>query len=275
MPIALAERTFDLGGLRLFGIEAGDGPTLLFFHGITANAYVWLPVMAALADRFRVIALDQRGHGRSGKPAGQCYDAEQYAGDIVALAGILDAMPLGLVGHSLGARNAIVAASRNPTLFSAVVAIDFTAFIETERFNVMDGRVGSGDRSFASMGEAEAYLSGRYTRLPDDAIVRRARHGFASDADGRLRPLADAAAMAETCRGLREDLVPELRALAVPTLLVRGQDSAFISAEAFERSAALRADFSTLVVADADHYVHEEQPDEIARAIARFVTGAQ
>jgi len=52
---------------RLHAIEAGAGPLALCLHGVTANAYVFEPLMTALAARFRVVSLDQRGHGRSPK----------------------------------------------------------------------------------------------------------------------------------------------------------------------------------------------------------------
>jgi 2-(acetamidomethylene)succinate hydrolase len=58
-------------------------------HGITANARVWDPIAEALADRYRVVAVDQRGHGLSEVPQGG-YGAEEFARDIRALIEDLD-----------------------------------------------------------------------------------------------------------------------------------------------------------------------------------------
>src|SRR5437773_1727632 len=100
---------------RLHAIEAGTGPLALCLHGITANGYVFEPLMTALAARFRVVSLDQRGHGRSPKPA-RGYASLDYAND---LQDVLNEKAL-LIGHSLGARNALVAGLRFPGRVAAV-----------------------------------------------------------------------------------------------------------------------------------------------------------
>src|SRR5687767_15866143 len=126
-----------------------------------------------LATRFRITSIDQRGHGRAPKPASG-YAALDYAGD---LDNLLSESTV-LIGHSLGARNALVAGGRYPEKVAAVVAIDFTPFIEREVFDALDARVEGGAREFASVEEIRRYLKDRYPRLPADAIERRARHGY-------------------------------------------------------------------------------------------------
>jgi len=163
-----------------------------------------------LAARFRITSIDQRGHGRAAKPAAG-YAAEDYAADV---ARIVQEKTV-LIGHSLGARNALVAGARYPDKVGAVVAIDFTPYIEAEVFDALDARVNGGNRDFDSLQEVAAYLKARYPRLPADAIERRARHGY-ERVDGRWRPLALPAAMRDTCAGLRADLVPTLKGISVP-----------------------------------------------------------
>ena len=87
-------------------------------------------------------------------------------------------------------------------------------------------------------------------------------------------PLADAGAMRATCAGLRGDLAPDLRRLAVPAVLVRGADSRFVSDAAFRAARALRPDLRGVVVNGADHYLPEEKPAETARIITEFAAGA-
>jgi 2-(acetamidomethylene)succinate hydrolase len=61
-------RRVDTGRITLNVREAGSGPLMLFFHGITSNSAVFETMMARLSDRFRTVAVDQRGHGLSDKP---------------------------------------------------------------------------------------------------------------------------------------------------------------------------------------------------------------
>ncbi len=259
---------FDLPGITLTGIAGGSGPLALLFHGITANSWVFQPVIERLSGQFRALSLDQRGHGGSGKPAGG-YAGEDFAADIAALVRHLDGGPALLIGHSLGARNALIAGVRYPELVAGVVAIDFTPFIEQRVFDDLQARVNGGDRVFDDVAAVKTYLADRYKRLPPDAIDRRARHGYASVSAG-LAPLADPKAMSMTAEGLREDLEPALKAIQVPVLLMRGADSALVSPAAWSRSRALRPDIPAVEIKAADHYVPEEVPEAVVAEIDRF-----
>jgi 2-(acetamidomethylene)succinate hydrolase len=260
-----------LDGIALHGVAAGEGPLALLGHGITANGYVFLPLMARLADRFRLVSLDQRGHGRSGKPAAG-YAAADYARDVVGAIGFFGGGPALLIGHSLGARNALAAAVQHPALVSAVIAIEFTPHIEGEVFDALEARVSGGDRLFPDLAAVKAYLAERYPLLPPDAVERRARYGYVA-ADGGWRALADPAAMRATAQGLREELAPTLREVRVPTLLVRGALSRLVTPAAWQKTLALRPDLPAVEIPGADHYAAEEAYGPIADEIVRFLGG--
>jgi len=236
----------------------------LCLHGITANAHVFEPLAELLAARFRISSIDQRGHGRARKPR-TGYAAADYAQDVGRL---LEDKTL-LIGHSLGARNALVAGACYPEKVAAVVAIDFTPYIEADVFDALEARVDGGNRTFESLKEVSSYLKQRYPRLPDDAIERRTQYGY-ERVKGKWRPLASGAAMRETCTGLREDLVPIVKSIAVPVLLLRGQDSKLVSREAWAKTRALRPDLAAREIAGADHYVPEERPGAVAAAVLDF-----
>ncbi len=265
---ALATIDVQLGGVTLHGVTAGSGQLCLMFHGITGNGYVFLPMIEQLAGQFRCVSFDQRGHGRSSKPA-YGYAATDFAADIAAIVAKLDAGPALLIGHSLGARNALVAASLHPASVRAVVAIDFTPYIETEVFDALDARVAGGNQVFTDANAARSYLAQRYTKLPAGAIERRAQFGMVHCAGG-LRPLADAAAMMQISTGLREDLAAPLQRLRVPTLLVRGAESKLVSPTAWQRTRGLRPDLPAVEIPGVDHYVQEEDPDAVVAHTRSF-----
>ena len=94
--------------------EAGVGDALVLLHGIGSGSASWQAQLAALADRFRVIAWDAPGYGSSDRLAPEAPDAEDYA---EALSAFLDALAVAdchLVGHSLGALMACAFAHRRP-----------------------------------------------------------------------------------------------------------------------------------------------------------------
>jgi 2-(acetamidomethylene)succinate hydrolase len=266
-------RRIDTGAIalnvRIAGPEAGDGPLMLFFHGITANSATLMPLAARFSDRFTTVAVDQRGHGLSDKPESG-YEAEDYADDIAALIRALGRGPAILVGHSLGARNSAVAAAKYPELVRSVVAIDFTPYIEKEVFDVLEARVNGGAQTFGNLAEVEAYLAARYPNIPAPAIKVRAESGYAP-AEGGLRPLASPEAMAQTADGLRADLTQTYRDVRKPMLVMRGEISKLVSANALEKTRALRPDLPVVVIPNADHYVNEVAPDMTAQAITNFI----
>jgi 2-(acetamidomethylene)succinate hydrolase len=265
----LDSRRLDIGRIALNVREQGNGPLMLFFHGITSNSAVFGPLMAKLSDRFTTIAVDQRGHGLSDKPESG-YEADDYADDIAGLIRILDRGRAILVGHSLGARNSVTAAAKYPDLVRSVVAIDFTPYIETEAFDALEARVNAGDQLFDNVAAIEAYLAGRYPNIPADAIKIRAQSGY-QPVEGGLRPLASPAAMAQTARGLRSDLAPAYREVTKPVLIVRGEASKLVSAAALAKTSRLRPDLPVVVVPGADHYVNEVSPEISLKAITNFI----
>lgn len=252
--------------------SAGTGPLAVLLHGVTANAAVWDPVLARLCPDWHAVAVDQRGHGLSDKPD-TGYTGSDYAADVVALIEALGDRDVVLVGHSLGARNALVTAAARPDLIRGVVAVEFTPFIDQDTFDELEARVRNGSRSFASYQELKTYLGERYGQIPEDAVLRRLRHGY-RERDGKHRALADPRAMLETVNGLREDLVATVGEVRCPTVIVRGAGSGFVTAEAFERTLALRPDFIGMTIPGSDHYVAEEASARVAEAVLRVARAA-
>ena len=196
---------------------------------------------------------------------------KSIAEDIAAAIRWFNAGPALLIGHSLGARNALVAGLRYPKLVAAVVAIEFTPFIETRVFDELEERVGAETGCLRRSKRCaptwpSAIRACRRTRSSGAPATGTGRR----DAANGLRPLADPDAMTQIARGLREDLEPVLRRIEVPTLLIRGKDSKLVSRDAWARTRALRPDLRALELEDADHYVPEEVPGAVVGAICEF-----
>lgn len=260
----------DASGVGLRVRIVGSGFPIVLLHGVTANAAIWEPVVDGLATWCRAIAIDQRGHGASGKPEFG-YSGADYASDVVQVIEALDCRGAVVVGHSLGARNALVVGSRFSELIRGVIAIEFTPFIDPVTLDGLWDRVTGGERRFESESDLRKYLTGRYPRLPVEAINRRMESGYQLCGGDAWEAKASSVAMRQTVTGLREDLVPTVASVRVPTMVVRGADSALVSAEAVERTRALRPDFAFSIVDGADHYVPEERPERVLEEVERFV----
>lgn len=88
-------------GVTIHGVEAGSGQPIVFLHGVTLSAATWPYQLAGLQDRYRVIALDQRGHGRSECKQGM-WGVPRMASDVAQVLSRLDLRDAIIVGHSMG-----------------------------------------------------------------------------------------------------------------------------------------------------------------------------
>jgi len=128
-------------GVRLHHLTVGDGPDLVLVHGITGNLAVWhLNVVPLLADDFRVLTYDLRGHGYSDMPE-TGYDADTMAEDLLELLDALEIERPMLVGHSYGADITLYFAHLHPERVSAVVAIEgaLPALVEARNRDEWEG----------------------------------------------------------------------------------------------------------------------------------------
>lgn len=105
----------------------GHGPPLLMLHGITSDVGTYGFIVDELATRHRVMRLDFRGHGSSGRAPGN-YLAEAYLGDALAVVEALAGEPVLIVGHSLGGMVGAALAQRRPDLVRSVFLEDPAVF---------------------------------------------------------------------------------------------------------------------------------------------------
>src|SRR5690606_6979342 len=132
-------------GVRLAAWEFGDPPKtaaadrddggegtggaggVLLLHGLMGRASHWASTARWLSERYRAVALDQRGHGRSEKPPRAAFSRDAYVDDAEAALEQLGLGPAVLIGHAMGALTAWQLAAKRPDLVRGVVVCDMRA----------------------------------------------------------------------------------------------------------------------------------------------------
>jgi len=118
--------TVDSGGVKIHYATMGSGPVVVMIHGFPDFWYSWRAQMAALASRYQVVAIDQRGYNLSDKPAGQAqYDMSLLVGDVRA---VVQQLAKGqkaiIVGHDWGGFVAWNFAMRHPELTERLIVLN-------------------------------------------------------------------------------------------------------------------------------------------------------
>ena len=114
----------DVGSLRMHVALAGreDAPPIVLVHGWPQNWWAWREVIPTLAESFRVIAPDLRGHGWSEAPRSG-YEKEQLAADVLALLDALGVERVSWIGHDWGGWSGFLAALKAPERFERMLAL--------------------------------------------------------------------------------------------------------------------------------------------------------
>lgn len=112
------------GSVELAYLTGGSGPVVVILHGLAGEAGEFVPTMNALSADFRVVALDQRGHGRSTRRPADV-SREAFVQDVVALVEhVSPGQPVHLVGQSMGAHTAMLVAAARPDLVGLLVVLE-------------------------------------------------------------------------------------------------------------------------------------------------------
>lgn len=274
-------------GLSLHALEwSREGVALLLLHGFGNEAHIWDDIAPGLAEHYRVLALDWRGHGDSDRDPEARYDYPNHLADLEAVCDTLALDRVVLVGHSLGGRVATLYAGRHPDRVAGLAILDSGPELDprgTLRIGLDIER--NRDPSFASPAEYEAALARAYPAAGEAALRRMAEHGVKRREDGRYVPKLDPAygeargRLSPEAQRSREEqlsraLWSALEAVPCPTLVVRGAASDVLSAEVADRMVDQALAHGTLrVVGRAGHSVMVDNPEECRTALEGFVLG--
>jgi pimeloyl-ACP methyl ester carboxylesterase len=283
-----SQRVAGSNGLELHLLEwSSEGVPMLLIHGFGNEAHIWDDFAPVVAEHYRVLALDLRGHGDSAwDPEGR-YDYEDQMADLDCVTAALGIDRMVVVGHSLGGRVSMLYAGRHPEKFAGLVIVDSAPELEARgivriRMEVEEQR----DPSFQSLGEYEEILAHNYPAATPDALKRMAKNGLKQREDGRYVLKMDTAYRSATAAGMdaaelaaREQenaraMWTALEKLPCPTLVVRGAASDIVSADVADRMVddVLR-DGRLAIVPQAGHSVMTDNPDAFAKAVGEFVLG--
>jgi 3-oxoadipate enol-lactonase len=244
----------------------GNGRPIVLVHGLGEDHAIWAAQQRVLAERYRVVAPDVRGHGRTPLGAADA-TATQLRDDLIELLAELALGPALLVGYSLGGVVVLSVAAERPDLAAGVVPIASSSVVgrrAAEFYRERVAHIRSGDAAAIAAELREGIVEGL--------------HGGGVDVDAhlaeQLAAIGDGAGYCNAAlamAGLHErPLTPELERIRLPVLLIGAEHDAFCPRRAQEIMLESLPAGRYEEIAGAGHLVILEQPDLVTAAIDRF-----
>lgn len=270
------DRIVELHGRRFHYTERGapTAPPGILLHGVTGHARTWDEEARLLAERYHVLALDQRGHGDTDPAPDGDYSDGALLGDLVAFVEALGLRRVTLVALSLGGRVAINFAGRHPDRVERLVVVDIGPEIAPAGRARVSALMATAPERFESVDEVVTHMRVNAPLYTEALLRHRAEHavralpggGFTWKYDRALRD-----AIRQGRMRVPTDLWPQWRAITCPTLLVRGAQSDVLSDETAKRMVDELPLAQLVVVPGAGHTVPGDQPAAFQSLLREFL----
>ena len=276
-----ASRYVNVNGFKLHYWEwPGQGRAIVFLHPSGFYGRIWEWVAEDLSPDFRVLALDQRGHGDSTVPADGGSAADHYAGDVEAFAQAVGLDRFDLGGHSLGARGGMVYAALHPERLHTLLLVGGPHYstihpgadVEYWQNNSNSMRVRA--KRYDSAEGPRAILRASYPQFTDAAIEHCVRHNTNTLPDGWVEWKYDPPFVADGLTHALDDLRPHAAKVACPTLILRAEKSWELTDERMPEVQGLFPTGQTITIPGARANLELEASHEVAAHIRNFLTGA-
>jgi pimeloyl-ACP methyl ester carboxylesterase len=269
--VSRPQSNFLKGSPRLHYLEWNPGGTrtLVLLHGNSANAWWWEAMAAAMPRSYRILAIDQRGHGDSEWVRPAAYSPADYAADLarfIAECGV--ERPI-VVGHSMGGMSVLAFAQRHGHQARAAIAIDVAVTSSHGRDRYLRRLKALPTVTYPDLKTAKE----RYRLMPAEGEVEPtiltavAERSLVRTEDGRYTLKFDRESF---FGGDGLEVLDAIRAVKVPLLLIRGEMSRIMTAEGARHAVEANALAQLRVIPRSHHHLPLERPHALAELIDEF-----
>lgn len=254
--------------MLLHATIAGDGPPVCLLHGLFGRAQNLGALARVLAPNFRVVTLDLRNHGASPHAGGMSYAA--MVDDVMETLALHDALPVRLLGHSMGGKVAMVAALTRPGMVARLVVAD----IAPVAYHHHNARIARALRDLPlvpglTRRAADAALS---ASIPDPGIRGFLLQNlvFGDSPAWRIGLDEIAAGIADV-----EDwpALPDAVPYRGPTMFICGALSDYVTESHWPAVTALFPKAEKVRLEGAGHWLHADRAEAFGEAVVTFLRG--
>jgi 3-oxoadipate enol-lactonase len=228
---------------------AADAPVVVLSNSLGASRGMWDPQVPALAERYRVVTYDTRGHGESPAPAGP-YTLDDLTDDLVALLDEVGAERAHVAGLSLGGMTAMRLAAREPERVHRLALLCTSAKVDPQPFLDRAGAARSGGTAPLASAVVSRWLTPAYAAAHPDLVARLEAMIATADDEGY-------AACCEVVGHL--DLRDDLPTITAPTIVISGWEDPALPPEHQKLIADAIPEAELVTVSPGAHLANLEQ----------------
>ena len=265
-----------VNGMNIHYLDWGTAgkPVMLLLHGLRGHCHSWDDVSARFCADYHVLALDQRGRGETDWAPRGDYSTDAFVADLEEFCDALGLERFTLIGHSMGGRNSMAFAGRNPDKLDRLVIVDIGPEIAPEGAARITREVVEVPEEFDTFDDAFQRVSGQNRFASEPVMRRRLAYQTRELPNGKIGWRYDPAIREQRRNGTGApppDLWTPLSRVTCPTLIVRGTETDTLSLSVAERMAETLPDGRLVHVDHAAHMVFEDNPDGFNAALSQFL----
>lgn len=267
-----------------FGRETAS-PDIVFLHATGFNAHAYRAMLAPLGQRYHVLALDLRGHGRTNLPPQRFTYASwgRHRDDVIAVLEQCATAPVTLAGHSLGGTVALLTTAKRPDMVASLALIDpvilppFAAAamhaplapLLMRCFFPLARNAARRRARFTDRESAIAAFTGRgvFKAFTREMIEDYVADGVIEDGQGAFKLACAPAYEAATFSAHRNRPWRALKAVSQPLVILRAEKRSTLPAALIKRVATLQPQARIATVEGAGHMLPMERPDRVRAAM--------
>lgn len=265
--------------MKLHARQLGSGEPLVILHGLYGSSDNWISVGRELSDRYKVILVDQRNHGRS--PHSPSHTYKDLAEDLLELFDYEKLDSAIIIGHSMGGKVAMEFASKYPGRVKGLVVVDILPSSYSELTEEAMGQENQHAKILSSLLMLRLDLATSRDVL-DESLShhiadKRIRQFLLKSVrradDGGFQWQLNVEALSQNLNSIMGSVpTSELgKPISIPTLFLKGEKSNYVYPQGEEQLKTLFSNYEVKSIRNAGHWVHAENPTELLSEIHLFI----
>ncbi len=255
--------------MQLFHNSYGDPslPALIILHGLLGSSDNWHSLGKRFGERFHILALDARNHGRS--PHSDVFDYPAMASDVMEFMNQQNIRTASVLGHSMGGKTAALMALLYPDVINKLIVVDIAPRSYRDRNDQIFSALHSVDiTAYSFRKDIDAALS---AKIADAGLRQFLMKNLGRDQSGRFTWKMNLEVIEKNYDRINEEL-PRDKRFDKPTLFLRGERSDHIQERDIPIIRQLFPAAQIMTIKNAGHWVHADAPEKFYSLVLEFLT---